>query len=253
MPNYAPYVIVLFDSILLSIISQQLWFRYRVYRTYAHVELVREQVVHKRKDIYRIVICGSLMIKTTDSFCWLLHQGWDTYNFSNIIKPWVFWMFYGVLLSISVLLKGDFASVVVAIEQNIARNGKKKAFWRGILMGSAVLSAILTMWGIVLSINIQNTPIWQNFGFAVSLLNAFITYKMLNSIMSTTRETQESTYHVRTSITAKEFEKQLFTLFHMKQMALALAFIGVYAVYEFSVNIYYIARNTLILQPFIGN
>eukprot|EP01083_Nonionella_stella_P190424 705259_1 len=155
MPNYAPYVIILLDSILLSTLSQQLWFRYRIYRKYKHIEVVREQVVHKRKDIYRVVIGFVLFIKTCYSFCWLLYQGWATYNLQEYIKPWFFWIFYGGILSICFLIKGDFASVVVTIEQNISDNGKKKVFWRGVLMGSAVLSSIICLWGIVLSINIR--------------------------------------------------------------------------------------------------
>ncbi len=76
---------------------------------------------------------------------------------------------------------------------------------------------------------------------------------MLTSIISTTRETQASTYHVRPSITANEFEKQLFTLFHMKQMVVALIFIAIHAIYTFIINLYHIITDEIILQPFIGN
>jgi len=141
--------------------------------------------------------------------------------------------------------------VVVAIEQNISRNGKKqKRFWRGLLFGSSVLSAIIAMWGIILSINITHIPIWQYMGFTTSILNAFITYKMTKSILVTTRETQESTNHVRQSITPKEYEKQLYALFNMKQMIAALIFIGLYAIYSFSVNLYFIINAKIILMPF---
>eukprot|EP01084_Bolivina_argentea_P257743 434305_1 len=221
MPNYAPFVIISIDLILLSSLTQQLWSRY----------VVREQIVHKRKDIYRIVIVCLLAIKICYSVCWLLYQ---------YIKPWVFWVLFGTVLSICVLLQGDFASFTITHERNISENVKKKRMLRGLLIGSAVLSSTICLFGIVLSINIQTVPMWQSFGFATSLLNGFITYKMVTSVMSITREKEEYIYYAIPSITAKELEKQLLTLFRMKQMVVPLVFIGLHAIYTFTINLYYI-------------
>ena len=272
MSSYAPYVLFLLDLILLFAVCQQLWLRYRIYLNFRHIEVVRELVVHKRKDLYRVTVSILLFIKTAHSLCWLLYE---THDYDTYIPSWIFWIFYGVILSISNLLKGDFASVVVSIQQNIStRSGiKQKRFWRGLLFGSAVLSAIIAIWGIILSIYITNSPIWQYMGFSISILNAFITCyvymdihsflfnphtntrtdKMTKSILVTTRETQESTKHVRQSITAKEYEKQLYALFNMKQMIAALIFIGLYAIYSFLVNLYFIVNAKVIRLPFQSN
>ena len=176
MPHYSPLVIILLDSILLFTGSQQLWFRWKVHRNFSHLEVVKESVVNKRKDIYRVAICLLLAIKTFQSLTWLLYQGWDkNHHLKSKIHLWIFWMYYGVILSISFLIKGDFASVVVGIHRNIKKNGKKRSFWRGVLMGSAVLSVIICMWGCALSIGIKVNPIWQYTGLVISVLDGFIT------------------------------------------------------------------------------
>lgn len=253
MPNFAPLVIALLDSILLFTGCQQLSFRWKVHRKFSHLEIVKENVVNKRKDIYRITVNFLLLIKTLQSLSWLLWQGWDDYDLKTHIKLWIFWMYYGVILSVSLLIKGDFASVVVGINRNIKKNGKKRSLWRALLMGSAVLATIICMWGCALSIGVQETPIWQYTGLVISILNGFITYKMTKSIISTTRETQESTMHVRASITPKEFERQLVTLFNMKAMVVALFCIGLNAIYAFISNVFLIVDQKIIYQPFIGN
>lgn len=254
MPETAPYVLLFVDVILLFTGAQQLLFRWKVYRKFSHLDIVKEQVVHKRKDIYRFIISILLIIKTLQSSSWLLYQGWEKYfNLKSHIKLWHFWIYYGVILSILFIIKGDFASVVVGIEKNITKNGKRKALWRALLTGSAVLASIICMWGCALSIGIKSTPIWQYTGFSISILNAFITYKMTKSIIATTKDTEESTYHVRQSISPKEFEKQLYTLFNMKAMVIALVFIALYAIFAFFSNLYYIIVQKIILQPFIGN
>eukprot|EP01084_Bolivina_argentea_P257744 434307_1 len=125
MPNYAPYVIVLIDLILLSTLTQQLWFRYPVYHKYLHIDAVRQHVVHKRKDIYRIVTGFLLVIKICYSFCWLLYQGWGNYNLQKHIRPWFFWIFFGAILSMCFLLEGDFTSVIITHEHSISENVKK--------------------------------------------------------------------------------------------------------------------------------
>ena len=173
--NVAPWVSVILDSILVFTVCQQLFFRVKIHRKYAHLEVVKEEVCQKRKDIYRICIALILFTKFFQSVSWLLYQGWDTWNLQSHIKRWHFWMYYGIILSISFLVKGDFAAVVVGIERNIHKNGYHKKMWRALLMGSATLSVILCMWGVALSIGIPYIPIWQSLGFPIAILNGFIT------------------------------------------------------------------------------
>ena len=86
MANFAPVIITLLDSILLFTACQQLLFRWKVHQKYNHLEVVKQLVVNKRKDIYRVTITLLLVIKFLQSLSWLLYQGWDSYDLKQYIK-----------------------------------------------------------------------------------------------------------------------------------------------------------------------
>merc|ERR1719491_2459599 len=90
-------------------------------------------------------------------------------------------------------------------------------------------------------------------GFAVSILSGFVTYEMTTAIMDTTRDAQQTTIHIQTAITDREFERQLFTLFHMKQMMAALIFFVFYAAFAFVSNLFFIITQTQLSEPFVSD